>query len=184
MLGQRWTVSIWQARSQTVFLAPPNASSYIIIRESITLAVAPVLDVPVGPDTVLALIPLLLILSFSLSALGLLIGARMRSQQGFQLLMQLVILPMFFLSGMFFPVSQVSRWLEVLSKLNPVTYGIDATRQAFVTRAEQHRRMFWKPGFPFHYGSRNPAAWAVSSSYKNADVLPSRFGYLRNCLPP
>ncbi|MFP3898965.1 MAG: ABC transporter permease [Dehalococcoidia bacterium] len=109
-----------------------GAGVIAIIQGSIMLAVAPILDVPVGPGTVLALIPLLLILSFSLSALGLLIGARMRSQQGFQLLMQLVIFPMFFLSGIFFPVSQVARWLEVLSKLNPVTYGIDAIRQTFL----------------------------------------------------
>lgn len=109
-----------------------GAGIIAIIQGTIMLAVAPILDVPVGPGTVLALIPLLLILSFSLSALGLLIGARMRSQQGFQLLMQLVIFPMLFLSGIFFPVSQVARWLEVLSKLNPVTYGIDAIRQAFL----------------------------------------------------
>jgi ABC-2 type transport system permease protein len=109
-----------------------GAAIIAIIQGSIMLAVAPILGVPIRPATVLALVPLLLILSFFLSALGLLIGARMRSQQGFQLLMQLVIFPMLFLSGIFFPVSQVSRWLEVLSKLNPVTYGIDAIRQAFL----------------------------------------------------
>lgn len=109
-----------------------GAGTIAIIQGTIMLTLAPILNVPVGPETVLALIPLLLILSFSLSALGLLIGARMRSQQGFQLLMQLVIFPMLFLSGIFFPVSGVSRWLEVLSKLNPVTYGIDAIRQVFL----------------------------------------------------
>jgi ABC-2 type transport system permease protein len=109
-----------------------GAGIIALIQGSIMLAVAPFLDVRVGPGTVLALIPLVLILSFSLSALGLLIGARMRSQQGFQLLMQLVIFPMLFLSGIFFPVSQVARWLGVLSKLNPVTYGIDAIRQAIL----------------------------------------------------
>jgi ABC-2 type transport system permease protein len=109
-----------------------GAGIIALIQGSIMLAVAPFLDVRVGPGTVLALIPLVLILSFSLSALGLLIGAHMRSQQGFQLLMQLVIFPMLFLSGIFFPVSQVARWLGVLSKLNPVTYGIDAIRQAIL----------------------------------------------------
>lgn len=109
-----------------------GAAIIAIIQGSIMLAVAPILDVPVRARTVLVLIPLLLILSFSLSGLGLLIGARMRSQQGFQLLMQLVIFPMFFLSGIFFPVSRVATWLAVLSKLNPVTYGIDAVRQTFL----------------------------------------------------
>jgi ABC-2 type transport system permease protein len=73
-----------------------------------------------------------LFLSISLSGLGLLIGSRMRSQRGFQLLMQLVIFPMMFLSGIFFPLSGVDTWMEVLSKINPVTYGIDAIRQVFL----------------------------------------------------
>ena len=109
-----------------------GAGIIAIIQGTIMLALAPVLNVPIRPATVAALIPLLLVLSLSLSSLGLLIGARMRSQQGFQLLMQLVIFPMLFLSGIFFPISGVSRWLEVLSKLNPVTYGIDAVRQAIL----------------------------------------------------
>jgi ABC-2 type transport system permease protein len=99
---------------------------------AIMLVLAPFLSVRVGPGTVLALLPLLLVLSLSLSGLGLLIGARMRSQQGFQIVMQLVIFPMMFLSGIFFPVSGTAAWLEVLSKLNPVTYGIDAIRQVFL----------------------------------------------------
>jgi len=43
-----------------------------------------------------------------------------------------VIFPMMFLSGIFFPLSGVATWLEVLSKINPVTYGIDAIRQVFL----------------------------------------------------
>jgi ABC-2 type transport system permease protein len=109
-----------------------GASGIAIIQGMIMLAIAPIVGVSVDIGTVLSLIPLLLILSISLSGLGLLIGSRMRSQQGFQLLMQLVIFPMMFLSGIFFPVSGVATWLEVLSKINPVTYGIDAIRQIFL----------------------------------------------------
>ncbi len=109
-----------------------GAATIAIIQGAIMLVLAPILNVPIDLGTVLALLPLLLILSLSLSGLGLLIGARMRSQQGFQILMQLVIFPMMFLSGIFFPISGVATWLEVLSKLNPVTYGIDAIRQVFL----------------------------------------------------
>jgi ABC-2 type transport system permease protein len=109
-----------------------GAAGIAIIQGIIMLVLAPILDVPIDLGTVLALIPLLLILSFSLSGLGLLIGARMRSQQGFQILMQLVIFPMMFLSGIFFPITGVATWLEILSKINPVTYGIDAIRQIFL----------------------------------------------------
>jgi ABC-2 type transport system permease protein len=109
-----------------------GAATIAIIQGAIMLVLAPIVNVPINPGTVLALLPLLLILSLSLSGLGLLIGARMRSQQGFQIVMQLVIFPMMFLSGIFFPVSGVATWLGVLSKLNPVTYGIDAIRQVFL----------------------------------------------------
>lgn len=109
-----------------------GAAIIAIIQGTIMLVLAPIVNVPINLGTVLALLPLLLILSLALSGLGLLIGARMRSQQGFQIVMQLVIFPMMFLSGIFFPVSGVATWLEVLSKLNPVTYGIDAIRQVFL----------------------------------------------------
>jgi len=109
-----------------------GAATIAIVQGAIMLVLAPIVNVPINLGTVLALLPLLLILSLALSGLGLLIGARMRSQQGFQIVMQLVIFPMMFLSGIFFPVSGVATWLEVLSKLNPVTYGIDAIRQVFL----------------------------------------------------
>ena len=109
-----------------------GAATIAIVQGAIMLVLAPIVNVPINLGTVLALLPLLLILSLSLSGLGLLIGARMRSQQGFQIVMQLVIFPMMFLSGIFFPVSGVATWLGVLSKLNPVTYGIDAIRQVFL----------------------------------------------------
>jgi ABC-2 type transport system permease protein len=109
-----------------------GAAIIAISQGAIMLVLTPIVNVPITLGKVLALLPLLLILSLSLSGLGLLIGARMRSQQGFQIVMQLVIFPMMFLSGIFFPVSGVATWLEVLSKLNPVTYGIDAIRQVFL----------------------------------------------------
>jgi ABC-2 type transport system permease protein len=50
------------------------------------------------------------------------------SQQGFQVLVQILILPLIFLAGVFFPISNVPAWMEVISKVNPLTYGVDAAR--------------------------------------------------------
>ena len=74
----------------------------------------------------------MLLLSLVLSGLGLLIATFMTSQQGFQLLIQLLIFPLIFLAGVFFPVNNVPWWMEIISKLNPVTYGVDAIRQIFL----------------------------------------------------
>ena len=109
-----------------------GAAGIAVMQGVIMLVIAPFVGVSLNWEIVLSLIPLLLILSSCLSGLGLLIGARMRSQQGFQLIMQLVIFPMMFLSGIFFPLTGMATWLEVLSKINPVTYGIDAIRQVFL----------------------------------------------------
>jgi ABC-2 type transport system permease protein len=64
-----------------------------------------------------------------MAGFGLLIGSRMRSQQGFQVLVQMVVFPLTFLAGVFFPVNNVPRWMEIVSKLNPLTYGVDAIRR-------------------------------------------------------
>lgn len=109
-----------------------GSAAVAILQGMIMLILAPFVGVSLDFGLVITLIPLLLILSITLSGLGLFIGSRMRSQQGFQLTMQLLIFPMMFLSGIFFPVSNVAAWLEVLSKVNPVTYAIDAIRQIFL----------------------------------------------------
>ena len=68
-----------------------------------------------------------------LSGLGILVASRMRSQQGFQLIVQIIVMPLIFLSGVFFPVNNVPTWLEVISKINPLTYGVDSIRQIFLS---------------------------------------------------
>jgi len=96
------------------------------------LVLAPILGVSLSPILVAKLIPMLIVLSLSLSGLGILVASRMRSQQGFQVVVQLIIFPLIFLSGVFFPVNNVPQWLEVISKANPLTYCVDATRQLFL----------------------------------------------------
>jgi ABC-2 type transport system permease protein len=98
----------------------------------IMLVLAPFLGVSLTPLMVLELVPILIIISISLSGLGVLIASRMRSQQGFQIIVQLIIFPLIFLSGVFFPVNNVPTWMEVISKINPLTYGVDAIRQLFL----------------------------------------------------
>jgi ABC-2 type transport system permease protein len=46
--------------------------------------------------------------------------------------MQMLVFPMVFLAGVFFPVDSVPAWMQVLSKVNPATYGVDAIRQVFL----------------------------------------------------
>ena len=103
-----------------------------LIQGTIMLAIAPLVGLSISPLLVLQLLPTLLVLSLSLSGLGILMATRMRSQQGFQFLMQLMVFPLIFLSGVFFPVQGVPTWLQIVAKFNPLTCGVDAIRQIFL----------------------------------------------------
>lgn len=103
-----------------------------LLQVLLMLVLAPLLGLSLTPQIVIGLVPLVVILALGLSGLGILIASFMTSQQGFQLVMQLLIFPLIFLAGVFFPVNDVPLWLEVASKLNPLTYGVDAIRQLFL----------------------------------------------------
>jgi ABC-2 type transport system permease protein len=96
------------------------------------LVLAPFLGVALNLKIILLLIPMVAILSLGLSGLGILIASFMHSQQGFQVLIQILIFPLIFLAGVFFPISNVPAWMEFISKVNPLTYGVDAIRQIFL----------------------------------------------------
>ncbi|GBD17694.1 hypothetical protein HRbin27_00179 [bacterium HR27] len=79
------------------------------------------------------LIPLLFLLAFSLSSIGLVIAARMRSTEGFGLIMNFLVTPLLFLSGALYPLNNLPSWLLVLTRIDPVTYGIDAIRRVVLS---------------------------------------------------
>jgi ABC-2 type transport system permease protein len=110
-----------------------GGTSLALVQALAMLLLAPLAGVPVTAPLLLKLVPLLLLMSLTVSSLGILIASRMRSQQGFQLLMQLLILPMIVMSGAFFPLNKVPDWLAIVARLNPFTYGVDSIRQAFLT---------------------------------------------------
>jgi len=83
------------------------------------------------PGFILAVIFMILI-AFTFIGLGLSFASRMKDMHGFQLIMNFVIFPIFFLSGALYPVQGLPRFLKPLVYLNPLTYGIDGLRQGLV----------------------------------------------------
>ena len=98
----------------------------------VLLILATVVGVTLTIGTVLQLMPVLLLISLSISGLGLLIASRMRSMSGFQMATQLVVFPSMFASGAFFPLNNVPSWLGALAHINPLTYGVDSVRHLFL----------------------------------------------------
>jgi ABC-2 type transport system permease protein len=95
----------------------------------IVLALAGLVGVPYAPSLILALLGMMLLLSLSLTALGTVLAARMKSMQSFMAVMQVGIMPMLFLSGAMFPLANLPAWLSVLTRINPLTYAVDPMRQ-------------------------------------------------------
>ena len=64
-----------------------------------------------------------------MTALGVLLAARHRTMDGFHNLMNFLLLPLIFLSGAFFPLRGVMLWLDLIARMDPVTYGVDPLRR-------------------------------------------------------
>jgi len=96
----------------------------------IMICIAGLVGVPYAPLMILEVLVLQLLLAFSLTAFGVMVAARMTQMQSFMTLMQLVIMPLFFISGALFPVSGLPGWLAVLNRLDPLTYAVDPIRRA------------------------------------------------------
>ena len=90
----------------------------------IFLALAGVAHVPYDPVLLLTLIGELLLLSFTLTAFGVMMAARIKQIQAFMALTQLFVLPLFFLSGALYPLNGLPAWLTVLTRIDPLTYVV------------------------------------------------------------
>jgi ABC-2 type transport system permease protein len=69
------------------------------------------------------------------AALGTAIGSSLKDMQAFQLIMNFLIMPIFFLSGAVFPLANLPKVLAVVTTLDPLSYGIDGLRGAFIAQA-------------------------------------------------
>jgi len=109
-----------------------GAATVALFQGLIILLFAPLIGASLSVTTVLAVLPLMLLLSMATGSLGVLLATRIRSMEAFQAVMQMLMFPMVFLSGVFFPIQGLPAWMSVLVKINPVTYGIAPMRQVML----------------------------------------------------
>lgn len=119
----RWSVAIGKAL---------GGSTVAMTQGSIMLVFAPFVGVELTPLIVIKLIPLMFLVSFAMTSTGIVIAARMKSMEGFQVIMNFILMPMFFLSGALFPVRGLPEWMDVLVKLDPLSYGVDIMRYVVI----------------------------------------------------
>src|SRR3989442_13034087 len=129
-----------------VLVAPIDRSSVAIgkalggttqamIQGLILLVLAPFVGVKLNLLTILEMIPLAAVLAFGLSAFGVMLASMMKSLQGFQVVMNFLMMPMFFLSGALFPLTGLPGWMTVLTRLDPASYGIDPLRRVVLSNS-------------------------------------------------
>jgi ABC-2 type transport system permease protein len=95
----------------------------------ILICLAGLVHVPYDPLMILAVFAIQLLLAFSITAFGLMVAVRIKQMQSFMGVMQMIVMPMFFISGALFPVSGLPGWLAVLNRLDPLTYAVDPMRR-------------------------------------------------------
>jgi ABC-2 type transport system permease protein len=105
-----------------------GGATVAMLQAVILIALAPVAGVVPSVSMVVGLLLLCFLLSCALTSLGVAIAARMRSMQGFQMLMNFLVMPMYFLSGAMFPSATAPVWMRPLMLIDPLTYGVAALR--------------------------------------------------------
>jgi ABC-2 type transport system permease protein len=92
------------------------------------LLLAPLASIHVPASAVLAIVGVLVLLGFALTGLGLVIAWWLDSTQGFHAVMNLLLVPMWVLSGSVFPATGAATWVRWLMAVNPMTYGVSALK--------------------------------------------------------
>jgi ABC-2 type transport system permease protein len=96
----------------------------------VILCLAGLAGVPYNPILILTVIGELLLLSFTLTAFGVMMAARITQIQAFMALTQMLVMPLFFLSGALYPLRSLPAWLTVLTRFDPITYVVYPMRHA------------------------------------------------------
>jgi len=132
----------------------------------ILICLAGAVDVPYEPMLILGVFGLQLLLAFSVTAFGVMVAARIKRMQSFVALMQMIVLPMFFLSGALFPLSNLPGWLAVLNRIDPLTYAVDPMRRLVFSHLDisESARRALEPGVTWW-------GWHVPTGLEVAIVL-------------
>lgn len=128
--------------SQEVFVAPISryaivfgkiaGESLVALAQGVAIvAFAVVLGVPMSLPQLVAILPTMIVVCLFGGAFGVLVLANLGSQRAANQIFPLIVLPQFFLSGVFNPIQVLPFWLDVLSRIAPMRYAVDLMRNAF-----------------------------------------------------
>jgi ABC-2 type transport system permease protein len=123
-----------------MMVAPVRRSSIVIgkclggatvaaLQGVIVLAIAGLVHVPYDPGLIFGVFGLQLLLAFTITAFGVMVAIRIKQMQSFMGVMQMIVMPIFFISGALFPVNGLPGWLAALNRIDPLAYAVDPMRR-------------------------------------------------------
>ena len=130
----------------SVLVAPVSRASLVlgkvlgvtalsIFQGGLFLIMAPLIGIRLGGFQLIALLGILGLIGFTLTSLGFAFAWKLDSIQGFHALMNLMLIPMWLLSGAVFPAGGASKWIRLIMLINPMTYGLTALREVLYSGA-------------------------------------------------
>lgn len=139
-------------RSSVVLGKILGATTIGAIQGAAFLPLVPLLALPVSLSSMPEAAAIILAMAFGLTSLGFYFAWKLNSMQGFHSVMNMVLMPMWLLSGAFFPAEGASSWISWLMAINPMTYGVTGLRRAIF--ADQ-----------VVAGPSQPVCWAVTVAF-------------------
>ncbi len=143
-----------------------GATTLALMQGLIFLVLAPLAGIHLDAAAIGAAAAMMAIIAFALTSIGLIIAWRIESTQGFHAIMNLVLIPVWLLSGAFFPATGVPGWLRWPMLVNPLTYGMIALRRGLYL-AE-----------PISFGSPSAFGWSVAISIGFAAAMFAAASYV------
>ncbi len=115
----RWAVALGKSM---------GGATIAMIQSAILICMAPLAGISLSVLVVIQMLVLAFLISFAITSFFVAVASRMQSMQSFQVVMNFIVMPLYFLSGAMFPMSSAPAWMRSLMTLNPLTYGVDAFR--------------------------------------------------------
>ena len=129
--ASRWSIVVGKVLgSSTVTLI----SALLVLLVTIIFGAIPLAALTF--TTILTILVIMILAALVFVSLGLIIASRMNSMEGFQLIMSFLVMPLFLLSGAFFPIKNAPTWMQVLAGIDPMKYAVDGLRGTILNVAE------------------------------------------------
>ncbi len=112
-----------------------GATTTAILQGALILLIMPYLGINVDIPSFIKIILVIFLIGYGMAALGIFFASRLKKMESFSILSQIIIAPMAFLSGAFFPLKNVPSWMATMANYNPLAYSVDALRWVVLSKS-------------------------------------------------